>query len=54
MILQPYKGLDLNQDKRQYHLNTTSDMHMDMFNPPSFPEVDFSSLSLPRNGDFTQ
>ncbi|KAG7488063.1 hypothetical protein MATL_G00029300 [Megalops atlanticus] len=37
---------------QQYHLNTTSDMHMEMFSP-SFHDVDFS-LSLPRNGDFAQ
>ncbi|XP_061093328.1 si:ch73-63e15.2 isoform X2 [Conger conger] len=37
---------------QQYHLNSTSDMHMEMFSPPSFHDVDFSSLNLPRNGDF--
>ncbi|XP_035269388.1 protein strawberry notch homolog 2 isoform X2 [Anguilla anguilla] len=37
---------------QQYHLNSPSDMHIEMFNPPPFPDVDFSSLSLPRNGDF--
>uniref|UniRef100_A0A3P8SIS9 Protein strawberry notch homolog 2 n=1 Tax=Amphiprion percula TaxID=161767 RepID=A0A3P8SIS9_AMPPE len=42
---------------QQYHLNsstttTTPDMHMDMYS--GFSDVDFSSLNLPRNGDFTQ
>lgn len=44
---------------QQYHLNsstttttTTLDGHMDMC--LGFSDVDFSSLSLPRNGDFTQ
>ncbi|XP_040895620.1 protein strawberry notch homolog 2 isoform X2 [Toxotes jaculatrix] len=43
---------------QQYHLNsstntTTPDVHMDMYT--GFPaDVDFSSLNLPRNGDFTQ
>ncbi|XP_054459235.1 protein strawberry notch homolog 2 isoform X3 [Anoplopoma fimbria] len=41
----------------QYHLNsstttTTPDVHMDMYS--GFPDVDFSSLNLPRNGDFPQ
>ncbi|KAM6938806.1 strawberry notch homolog 2b isoform 1-T1 [Lycodopsis pacificus] len=42
---------------QQYHLNssttaTTPDVHMDMYS--GFPDVDFSSLNLPRNGDFPQ
>ncbi|KAI3368917.1 hypothetical protein L3Q82_025888 [Scortum barcoo] len=42
---------------QQYHLNsstttTTSDVHMDMYS--GFPDVDFSSLNLPRNGEFPQ
>ncbi|XP_069550947.1 si:ch73-63e15.2 isoform X2 [Brachyistius frenatus] len=42
---------------QQYHLNSstttpTPDMHMDMYT--GLPDVDFSSLSLPRNGDFPQ
>ncbi|XP_037624825.1 protein strawberry notch homolog 2 isoform X1 [Sebastes umbrosus] len=42
---------------QQYHLNsstttTTPDVPMDMYS--GFPDVDFSSLNLPRNGDFPQ
>ncbi|XP_063748412.1 si:ch73-63e15.2 isoform X2 [Eleginops maclovinus] len=43
---------------QQYHLNssttttTTPDVHMDMYS--GFPDVDFSGLNLPRNGDFPQ
>ncbi|XP_029987816.1 strawberry notch homolog 2b isoform X3 [Sphaeramia orbicularis] len=41
---------------RQYHLNssttTVPDVHMDMYT--GFSDVDFSSLNLPRNGDFSQ
>ncbi|XP_022614928.1 protein strawberry notch homolog 2 isoform X2 [Seriola dumerili] len=42
---------------QQYHLNsstttTTPDVHMDMYS--GFSDVDFSSLNLPRNGDFPQ
>ncbi|XP_071399419.1 si:ch73-63e15.2 [Centroberyx affinis] len=41
---------------QQYHLNssttTTPDVHMDMYS--GFPDVDFSGLNLPRNGDFSQ
>ncbi|XP_033821766.1 protein strawberry notch homolog 2 isoform X2 [Periophthalmus magnuspinnatus] len=39
---------------QQYHLNSssTSVPEMDMYS--TFPEVDFSGLALPRNGDFTQ
>ncbi|XP_038572206.1 protein strawberry notch homolog 2 isoform X2 [Micropterus salmoides] len=42
---------------QQYHLNsstttTTPDVHMDMYSV--FPDVDFSGLNLPRNGDFPQ
>ncbi|XP_060933666.1 si:ch73-63e15.2 isoform X2 [Limanda limanda] len=42
---------------QQYHFNsstttTTPDVHMDVYS--GFPEVDFSSLNLPRNGDFPQ
>ncbi|KAG8003558.1 Protein strawberry notch-like protein 2 [Nibea albiflora] len=41
----------------QYHLNsstttTTPDVHMDMYS--GFSDVDFTGLSLPRNGDFPQ
>ncbi|XP_074524049.1 strawberry notch homolog 2b isoform X2 [Halichoeres trimaculatus] len=42
---------------QQYHLNsstttTTPDVHMEMYS--GFPDMDFSSLNLPRNGDFPQ
>ncbi|XP_029938368.1 strawberry notch homolog 2b isoform X3 [Salarias fasciatus] len=42
---------------QQYHLNnsttaTTPDVQMDMYT--GFPDMDFSSLTLPRNGDFPQ
>ncbi|TMS19909.1 Protein strawberry notch-like protein 2 [Larimichthys crocea] len=42
---------------QQYHLNsstttTTPDVHMDMYS--GFSDVDFTGLSLPRNGDFPQ
>ncbi|XP_076009520.1 strawberry notch homolog 2b isoform X2 [Genypterus blacodes] len=41
---------------QQYHLNSTTttspDVHMDMYS--GFSDVDFSSLNLPRNGDFSQ
>ncbi|KAM3876479.1 strawberry notch homolog 2b [Diretmus argenteus] len=41
---------------QQYHLNssttTTPDVHMDMYS--GFTDVDFSSINLPRNGDFSQ
>ncbi|XP_060890811.1 si:ch73-63e15.2 isoform X2 [Labrus mixtus] len=42
---------------QQYHLSsstttTTPDVHMDMYS--GFSDVDFSSLNLPRNGDFPQ
>ncbi|XP_047192546.1 protein strawberry notch homolog 2 isoform X2 [Scophthalmus maximus] len=42
---------------QQYHFNsstttTTPDTHMDVYS--GFPDVDFSSLNLPRNGDFPQ
>ncbi|KAK1897461.1 Protein strawberry notch like 2, partial [Dissostichus eleginoides] len=42
---------------QQYHLDsstttTTPDVHMDMYS--GFPDVDFSGLNLPRNGDFPQ
>uniref|UniRef100_A0A8C5G4Z3 Protein strawberry notch homolog 2 n=1 Tax=Gouania willdenowi TaxID=441366 RepID=A0A8C5G4Z3_GOUWI len=40
---------------QQYHLNSSTtatipEMHMDMYS--GFSDVDFSSLTLPRNGDF--
>ncbi|XP_029002127.1 protein strawberry notch homolog 2 isoform X2 [Betta splendens] len=42
---------------QQYPLNdstttNTPDVHMDMYS--GFPDMDFSSLNLPRNGDFPQ
>ncbi|XP_072294577.1 si:ch73-63e15.2 isoform X2 [Eucyclogobius newberryi] len=44
---------------QQYHLNSSSssstpvpEVHMDMY--MGFSDVDFSSMALPRNGDFTQ
>ncbi|KAJ4943926.1 hypothetical protein JOQ06_006419, partial [Pogonophryne albipinna] len=42
---------------QQYHLDSstttiTPDVHMDMYS--GFPDVDFSGLNLPRNGDFPQ
>ncbi|KAF7658376.1 hypothetical protein LDENG_00013770 [Lucifuga dentata] len=41
---------------QQYHLNSTTttspDVHMDMYS--GFSDVDFTSLNLPRNGDFSQ
>ncbi|XP_068599294.1 si:ch73-63e15.2 [Brachionichthys hirsutus] len=42
---------------QQYPLNSsnttpTTDLHMDVYS--GFPDVDFSSLNLPRNGDFPQ
>ncbi|XP_067368183.1 si:ch73-63e15.2 isoform X2 [Channa argus] len=42
---------------QQYHLNgstttTAPDVHMDMYS--GFPDMDFSTLTLPRNGDFSQ
>ncbi|XP_026202184.1 protein strawberry notch homolog 2 isoform X2 [Anabas testudineus] len=42
---------------QQYHLNgstttTTPDVHMDIYS--GFSDIDFSSLNLPRNGDFSQ
>ncbi|KAJ8277329.1 hypothetical protein GJAV_G00074030 [Gymnothorax javanicus] len=36
-----------------YHLRNPSDMHMEMYNPPSFHDLDFPSFNFPRNSDLS-